>query len=701
MKPDIKNIGSKLSGPWLVALIPFFITLVFTNTYFKKYNLKLLLNDSVDQTLCYYNDLDNNGNSEYLQFYTYQNAQILVHDLNKKLEEVYNLPGKWFDGHERIPAFFIGDLENDSLREIFAFTINNNDSLFVSIIRHYPKNEISNNRFIFTLPKSGTEYDYTIIPLGLEDNNGDAFPEFLFVINAGFPLQPRAIFAWDIKNDSVYRSPLMGNAIKTKPESVYFQDVDGDSINEIFVETIATDNYKDSIPIPYTDQHSWVMVFTKNLEFLFDPVQIKGAQTDLYHFPYEMGDSVLIGVEIYNNRPENPHPTFQFYNKNGTLTSQKNLPHFVNGKINRFYKMNNRYYMISGINDGLEISLLNNELDKTVKSMVIHAADYYFYFQDIDADGETEIIVYTFLDETLHVVRGNLIEKTKTKVKYTRHSSLQNISVALKKGAPGHFLLIIDGIAFYLKYNRNPLYILNFILAAFYYLLLVFAFNRLKKVWLSSLQRKQQTEWEMQNLQIQTVLNQLNPHFTFNAMNVVGSAILKGENNKAYESLTKVSRLLRKSVDDAMLPYKTLHDEIEFVKEYLEIEKLRFGEKLEYCFEIGKSVDFKIPVPKMLIHIFVENAIKHGIYRKPENGRIDISISKNGNQTKIIVEDNGIGRQKAKEFSDGRKGKGMLILQNYLRIFKDQYKTEITFDHSDVIKNGEVCGTKAEITISN
>jgi hypothetical protein len=64
------------------------------------------------------------------------------------------------------------------------------------------------------------------------------------------------------------------------------------------------------------------------------------------------------------------------------------------------------------------------------------------------------------------------------------------------------------------------------------------------------------------------------------------------------------------------------------------------------------------------------------------------------------VEDNGIGRQKAREFSNGRKGKGIQILKNYLQIFKEQFKREITFEHSDVLINNEVCGTIVEIKIN-
>ncbi|HSH20193.1 MAG TPA: histidine kinase, partial [Draconibacterium sp.] len=582
MKLDFKDIVNKFSSPWLVAFIPFFITLFFTTAFFNKYNLQLLSTDSIEQNLCYYDDLDKNGNSEYLQFYTYINAQLLIYDLNQKLEDVYDLPGKWFNGHEGTPTFFIGDMDNDNLGEIFAFTINDNDSLFVSIIKHYPQKKILKNKFILTLPKSGGTYDYILTPLGLEDNNGDKFPELLFVINAGFPLQPRAVFAWDIKNDSIYRSPLMGNGIKCRPENIYFEDLNGDSIKEIFLRTVATKNYNDSISIPFSDQNSWIMIFSKNLEFLFEPVQIEGPQTEIYNFPVESGDSLLIGVQIYNDRAENKHPTFQMYNPCGVKVDEIDLPYFKNGKYTGICKMNKKYYIINGIDGDLEISILNNKLDKIVNSIVFPTSDYYLYLHDIDSDGEIEILVYTFIDEKLNVIRGDLENVTETTVRYKKLSIINKISLAHKNQMPQHILMVTDGMANYLAYSRNPMYYLNFVLAVLYYLFLVFAFTRLKKVWLLNLLQKQHTEQEMQYLQMQTVMNQLNPHFTYNAINTVGSAILNSEPQKAYDSLTRVSRLFRRVVDHAFQPYKTLEEEIDFVRDYLEVEKSRFGTKLYY-----------------------------------------------------------------------------------------------------------------------
>jgi len=167
----------------LVALVPFIITIVFTPGFLKKYKLELISQEFVNKNTPHYADLDHDGNSELIQTYTYLNAQIMIKNLSGKLEEVYNLPGKWISDKAELPVIHTGDYNNDGLDEIFAFTIDEKDSLFISLISHYNERKILKNKFIINLEVSEKGLDYLIIPLGLTDNNGDGRSEFLFIIN--------------------------------------------------------------------------------------------------------------------------------------------------------------------------------------------------------------------------------------------------------------------------------------------------------------------------------------------------------------------------------------------------------------------------------------------------------------------------------------------------------------------------------------
>lgn len=685
------------SSPWIIALVPFLITLFFTGGLFKKYKLTLLSEKFHPDRIYNYHDLDGDGKSELLDFTSYQGrANVMVKNMQNQLEEVYNLPGSWFLAGYNIPVFYVGDAGKDKIAEIYTFTITDQDSFFVSIVNHYSDTNPVKSKFVSVLKKHNQSRDHRITPLGLEDNNGDGKPELIFLVNAGFPLQPRAVFAWDLQADSVYHSPLIGVAIKDYDKNFYFEDINGDSINELFVRTVATDNYK--VPVPYSDTCGWAMVFTKNLQFLFEPIPFSGAQTSLWHFPLRRNDSLFVGAYIQNERPDHKHPAFCFFDLEGNTVGTVDYENPEINRISAFFAKNNSNYFIYVNRGNTIIHLLDNNFLTEIRTQSLsNIGPVVFY--DIDRNGTKELLFVSEFQNKLYVISSNLKYTSEITLSNVTNSAIFNTSVALKAFKPDHFIVNIDGVICFLTYGINTFYYLNFLFATAYYLLLVLVFSKLKKAWLANLIKKQQTEQEMQQLQMQTVLNQLNPHFTYNAINAVGSAILNNEPRKAYDNLARLSKLFRRVVDHAFQPYKTLGEEIDFVRDYLEVEKSRFGEKLDFEITVQNGIDLKTKVPKMLIHLFVENAIKHGLFYKKEGGKITVSITQQPEAIKIMIQDNGVGRAEAARLGGKRKGKGMLILKNYLRLFKEQFYREITFEIHDFTEEQRVCGTKVEINV--
>lgn len=98
---------------------------------------------------------------------------------------------------------------------------------------------------------------------------------------------------------------------------------------------------------------------------------------------------------------------------------------------------------------------------------------------------------------------------------------------------------------------------------------------------------------------------------------------------------------------DAEKTSRSLKEELEFVSLYLHLEKLRFGEKLDYCIDVDENVDQTIQLPIMAIHTYAENAIKHGIMSAKGNGRVVIKVCNENKGVKIEVTDDGIGREAA------------------------------------------------------
>lgn len=211
---------------------------------------------------------------------------------------------------------------------------------------------------------------------------------------------------------------------------------------------------------------------------------------------------------------------------------------------------------------------------------------------------------------------------------------------------------------------------------------------------------KIETEKKITELQLNTIRGQIDPHFTFNVINSIASVIYKEDKESAMKMFNKFSNLLRVVITSSAKTYRSIDDEISFVKNYLEIEKFRFKDKFEYSITLDKNVDKYKNIPKMVIQTHVENAIKHGLMHKEKEGKLSISIKCNDNENIIIIEDNGIGRKKAKHLSKQSTGIGLKIINSYYDLFNKYNKEKIIqeiIDLEDVSDNSS--GTKIIIKI--
>lgn len=153
------------------------------------------------------------------------------------------------------------------------------------------------------------------------------------------------------------------------------------------------------------------------------------------------------------------------------------------------------------------------------------------------------------------------------------------------------------------------------------------------------------TEVELQNLR-----SQLNPHFMFNALNSI-RALIDENPRQAKKSITKMSHLLRMGLSGTKKSFITIADEIKLVKDYLDLEKIRYEERLEYRFCIPEHLN-NVLIPPLLIQTLVENAIKHGISKLPQGGCVYISLHEKEREIlELIVENTGVYRPEKKSSS--------------------------------------------------
>ena len=157
--------------------------------------------------------------------------------------------------------------------------------------------------------------------------------------------------------------------------------------------------------------------------------------------------------------------------------------------------------------------------------------------------------------------------------------------------------------------------------------------------------------------QLKMLRYQLNPHFLFNTLNAISTLILEKENGTANSMVMGLSRFLRYSIDNDPMQRSTLGREIDVLTLYLDIERVRFEDRLHVDYDISEEAK-SAWVPNMVLQPLVENALKYAIAPSEKGGRIRIIGYKDAAQLVIQVCDNGPGLQPSPK-SDGRRGVGL------------------------------------------
>ena len=163
--------------------------------------------------------------------------------------------------------------------------------------------------------------------------------------------------------------------------------------------------------------------------------------------------------------------------------------------------------------------------------------------------------------------------------------------------------------------------------------------------------------WEaaVKDYELKTLKSQLNPHFMFNAMNSI-RALIEEDPESAKVAITKLSNILRYSLQMERMERVPLEDEMETVKNYLDLERIRFEDRLKYKLDIDRSTQ-KIEIPPMMIQTLVENGIKHGIAKRTEGGEIQLKskllTTSEGPKLKIEIRNSGHFSEELLKSSNG------------------------------------------------
>lgn len=200
--------------------------------------------------------------------------------------------------------------------------------------------------------------------------------------------------------------------------------------------------------------------------------------------------------------------------------------------------------------------------------------------------------------------------------------------------------------------------------------------------------RTMQLEGQLAKSHLQALKSQLQPHFLFNTMHSV-SALMLTDVQAADRMITRLADLLRMNLESAGTQITSLNKELEFVNCYLEIEQVRFEERLRVIFDVApETLDAQVPL--LLLQPLVDNAVKHGISRVTEGGEIRISSFIQNDHLKLEVKDNGPGIRP----SSNERGCGL-----GLRVTRERMETLYGENQSVEVSSPPEGGVSVVVTI--
>ncbi len=692
MKTKLLNIATH---PVFLAIPLSLLVFILLPPIFKKYkgNIESVeVSEQGKMSKTYYIDLDKDGFSEKIKICIWQNnsTSIEVYAHNGSIIDQFNIDGFY---HYQFDLLH-GDYNNNGKEEIYFFTRTDDTLIYINQIEILSDTSfVESRKFVTTIKLHNKNLDSYIKKLGFADLNNNGFNEVLFVINSGYTLQPRNIYAWDIRNDSILKSPKSYANLRTTK----IIDKNKDRKVGILCSSFACGNTHGNLEVPYHDNSAWLMVLNSQLNFKYKPIEFKGYGTAIYAYIIKNNNKryfLILQLNVLRGKE---------YAKLIILDDK-----FKQIKKRKLTKEYAKYYQIlkPKIKNSELIWLVNSKSNKveqldfnlnTVKQLKSSAP---FTILDIDKDGNDEILYWNKSLKKIAIARSDFFHPVEYLIPENIGYNYENRTIRLNGKNVPQLAYQRGNRAYLLNYTKNPWYLLKYPFFFVVYLVFVVFFYLVQKVQKNRIEQKYATERELTKLQIQTIKNQTDPHFIFNALNSISSAIYKEDKDTAYNFLNDFSSLIRAVIVNSDKIQISLQEEIEFIENYLRLEKLRFKEKFDYKINIDEQVDKYMEIPRMVLQIYIENAIKHGIMHADYKCTLEISLKNKNNHLQIIIEDNGIGREKAKEYAGLSTGKGLQIMNRMYELYDKLHQIKITQTIEDKIdKNGNALGTKVKVEI--
>ena len=235
-------------------------------------------------------------------------------------------------------------------------------------------------------------------------------------------------------------------------------------------------------------------------------------------------------------------------------------------------------------------------------------------------------------------------------------------------------------------------------------LLLAFYQSRIKRI-RTEVALKASFEKQLAEVEMQALRAQMNPHFLFNSLNSIKYYVVEESPVKAAGYIDRFSRLIRLVLQNSREKLIPLSSELEALELYIEIEQLRFEHAFAYTMDVQAGLDTHYyKIPPLLLQPYVENAIWHGLMHRESPGHLQIAVTHEHEDLKIVIEDNGIGRQQAALLSSRtalkKNSLGMKLTSDRMKMSESLHGLFIDVDVMDLLTgSGHAAGTRVVIAI--
>jgi two-component sensor histidine kinase len=690
IRTRLKEFGTH---PVFLSLVQWVIIILFIPPLFSRYRVKQMKDEILPpNNMFIYCDLNGDNQSERISFDLNDTEQTNIqYTRNEKIIEQYNL--RYHPQSEDF--FYSGDYNNDGFMESYVFTISQ-DSIFLNIIDPLCLHKtIISSRFIDTWKKAAqSAYKPYIKPVEMLEVQGRKDRDFLFYINAGFSKQPRNVYRYLIREDSLIKSPESSVVI----DKCFVSELDNRPDPELIMNLRATGNFSENSP--FSDQFTWLMILDHNLKFLFSPLRICEYPSRILVLPLRLKNRTCLAVLLDYFGTENISSAFSLYDTEGNKIYDRKAEGFENAysaifpnqdnDMQTFYFMRNRKVEIVELDSNFRvlntITIPGVERTEPVAQL------------DADMDGKKEYIFLGYNRKSLVITQSDF--KFPVVYQYDTEFYTPVVTPVLIPGRDPLIFVQMNDYGIYLRFDKNPLYYLKYPFYAGIYIVVFLFITLIYHIQRYRLNQNLETEKRIASLQMKAIKNQIDPHFTLNILNAIGSLYATEENReKADYVFGKYAKMIRQTVISSDKIIVTLAEELEFVRNYLDLEKFRSNDSFQYIIEADPEADMQIKVPRMLIHTFAENAIKYGVRKRNNSGLLQIHIRKNEKACEITVEDNGPGLVRD-ELPEESTGKGLVIVKELADLYYRIEKSKISFSLQNIPGNGTLSlGTKAIIEL--